>query len=136
MKIAISLIFGICLSSACWAQSNEITPEFIQQEIARGRTYIVAFLKAGPQREGIDQATLDQNQANHLNHLFAMKEQGKLAIFGPFMEDGELRGLCIFASKDINEVKQLLEEDPHIKSGYLTYEIHTWFGLPQDKLPD
>ncbi|MEQ9591742.1 MAG: YciI family protein [Cyclobacteriaceae bacterium] len=136
MKWVFMLFFGLTVSMVGTAQDTDITTDFIKKEISKGRSYVVAFLKEGPNRKELDSATVHTNQEAHLNHLFGLKNQGKLAIFGPFFAHDTLKGFCIFDTQDVAEVKSLLDADPHVQSGYLAYEILTWFGLPGDRLPE
>jgi uncharacterized protein YciI len=113
----------------------KITPEFIQKEVGRGKQYCLVLLKRGPNAATIDSVALEKDQLAHLQHLFSLKSQGKLPLFGPLFEDSDLRGIAIFDFTDKGEVKKLLDADPHVRSGRLSYEIYKWFGLPGDKLP-
>jgi len=116
-------------------QTKKVTPQSIQKEIARGKQYVLVLLKRGANASAIDSVTLERNQMEHLVHLFTMKSQGVLPIFGPVVEDTDLRGVCIFNTDDKNKVNAMLDEDPHIRSGRLAYELYSWFGLPGDRLP-
>jgi uncharacterized protein YciI len=53
-------------------------------------------------------------------------DEGKLLVAGPFLDDGDLRGIFIFDVPTMEEAKNLCETDPAIKSGRLSYEIHPW----------
>lgn len=47
---------------------------------------------------------------------------------GPFMDDGDIRGIYIFNVKTIEEAQALTETDPAIKAGRLIMELHPWYG--------
>jgi uncharacterized protein YciI len=134
MKIQLILI-PLLLSSALVA-GQSITPEYIQEKVSKGRAYTIVFLKAGKKQHSSDPKQAEQKQMEHLIYLFKLKEQEKLPLFGPFTKSGDLRGICIFNSDNAEEVKKLLDEEPLVKEGLLTYEIHPWFGIPGDKLPE
>ncbi len=53
---------------------------------------------------------------------------GSLLVAGPFMDDGEVRGIYIFNVKTIEEARQLTETDPAIQAGRLEMELHPWYG--------
>jgi uncharacterized protein YciI len=55
-----------------------------------------------------------------------MAAEGKLNVAGPFLDDGEMRGIYIFDSGNEDEVRKLVEADAAVKAGRLTYEIHPW----------
>ena len=47
---------------------------------------------------------------------------------GPFLDNGDLRGIYIFDVKTIEEAKELTETDPAIQAGSLVLELKPWYG--------
>lgn len=90
-------------------------------------SYVMAFLKAGPNRNQ-DSAAADSIMAGHLDNIMRMADEGKLVVAGPFMDDTELKGIYIFNVATIEEAKALTETDPAIQSGRLIMELHPWYG--------
>ena len=115
-------------------QSIEITNEFIQKTVASGKAYCIFLYKAGPNRDQ-PPAEAEKLQMEHLRYLFQLRAEGKLVINGPVLDETDLKGVGIFNTTDVTEVKNLLEGDPAVKVGRLTYEIHPWFSIPGDSLP-
>ncbi len=91
------------------------------------RKYVMAFLKKGPNRTQ-DKEKAAELQAAHMQNIGRLAEAGKLAIAGPFLDDGELRGIYIFNVETIAEAKKLTQSDPAIKAGSLVMELHSWYG--------
>lgn len=91
------------------------------------RKYVMAFLKAGPNTD-MDSATAAQLQRAHLDNIFRLADEGKLAVAGPFLGGGELRGVYVFNVSTIEEAQALTETDPAIKAGRLVMELHPWYG--------
>ena len=91
------------------------------------RQYVMAFLKAGPNRsqDSLEAANL---QRAHLDNISRLAEAGKLVLAGPFMDDGEIRGIYIFDVKTIEEAEALTATDPAIQAGRLEMELHPWYG--------
>jgi uncharacterized protein len=91
------------------------------------RSYVVAFLKAGPVKltDSLQRAEL---QKAHLKNITRMAEEGKLIIAGPFMDDQPLRGIFIFDVATLEEAGQLTSTDPAVKAGTLIMELHPWYG--------
>jgi uncharacterized protein YciI len=71
---------------------------------------------------------LERIQEQHLAHLAALGEKGKLAAAGPFSDqaDESLRGLCFFATS-IEEARELAAQDPAVRAGRLAVEVMTWW---------
>lgn len=91
------------------------------------RKYVIAFLKRGPNRD-LPKAKADSLQAAHMANIGRMAEAGKLAIAGPFFDDGDLRGIYIFAVESIQEAEELTQSDPAIQAGSLVMELKEWYG--------
>lgn len=91
------------------------------------KTYVMAFLKRGPNRSQ-DSLTAANLQKAHLENINRMAEEGKLVLAGPFMDDGDIRGIYIFNVTTVEEARALTETDPAIQAGRLVMELHPWFG--------
>lgn len=91
------------------------------------KQYVMAFLRKGPNRS-TDKAVADSLQKAHLDNISRMAEEGKLVVAGPFLNDGDLRGIYIFNVATIEEAKQLTETDPAIIAGSLTMELIPWYS--------
>ncbi len=115
-------------------KTRSITDEFVRKKVASGKQYCLRLYKAGPNRN-LPPAELEQNQAEHLRYLLQLQQEGILLINGPVINDPVLKGVSIFNTIDMEEVKRLSDEDPAVKVGRLVYELYRWFGLPGDCLP-
>ncbi|HCX21370.1 MAG: hypothetical protein CMB80_16345 [Flammeovirgaceae bacterium] len=91
------------------------------------RTYIMANLVAGPNRDQ-DSVTAANLQRAHLDNITRMAEEGTLVVAGPFMDDGAVRGIYIFAVETIEEAEALTNTDPAIQAGRLKMELRPWYG--------
>ena len=91
------------------------------------KQYVMAFLKRGPNRSK-DTLEAAQLQKAHLKNIMRLAEEGKLIIAGPFLDDGDVRGIYLFDVKTIEEAKNLTETDPAIQKGALIMELHPWYG--------
>lgn len=106
-----------CLAKTCHAQDKNPADNL--------KPYFFVLLKNGPKRDQ-DSATAAKIQKAHMDNINRMAASGKLNVAGPFLDGGDLRGIFIFDSGDEAEVKRLVENDPAVKAGRLTYEIHPW----------
>lgn len=91
------------------------------------RQYVMAFLKKGPNRPE-DPKEAEILQKKHLENIGRLAEEGKLVVAGPFLDDGELRGIYIFNVKTVEEAVMLVNSDPAIQTGSLLMELHPWYG--------
>jgi len=65
--------------------------------------------------------------AGHLKLLEAMDAAGELALAGPLVQAGDMRGILVFRITDIERIKARLAEDPLVRSGRLVYESYQLF---------
>lgn len=91
------------------------------------KQYVMAFLKRGPNRSK-DSLEAAQLQKAHLKNIIRLSKEGKLLIAGPFVDDGEIRGIYLFNVQSIEEAQKLTETYPAIQKGTLIMELHPWYG--------
>jgi uncharacterized protein YciI len=91
------------------------------------KQYVMAFLKRGPNRDRSPEEAQALQRA-HLDNIGRMAEAGQLILAGPFMDDGDIRGIYIFDVKTVEEAQALTETDPAIQAGSLIMELHPWYG--------
>lgn len=108
-----------------------ITDEYMRQMLSDSRSYSLVILKATAKRSqpGADQIIWEHGRRN-----FSLRADGLLSIVCPLTDEGEVRGVSIF-NASLEETKKIMEEDPAVKAGVLTYEIRTCLGFPGDSLP-
>jgi len=91
------------------------------------RTYILALLFRGSHRPA-DPEKVDELFRGHMANSAKMYEAGKLLIAGPLKDDDDLRGIWIFDSDSIDEVKALVAGDPAVTQGMFRVEYHPWYS--------
>jgi uncharacterized protein YciI len=91
------------------------------------KTYVLAMLKAGPNRD-MTEAEAMELQTAHMKNIQRLADEGKLVVAGPFLDGGDFRGLYIFDVESLEEARALTETDPAIQRGSLEMELHTWYG--------
>ncbi|MBL0031652.1 MAG: hypothetical protein IPP27_05510 [Bacteroidetes bacterium] len=114
------LLFAIlCLNLPAFAQEKDAESKMKQ--------YFLVILTKGPNRTQ-DSTTASQIQAAHMKNIGKLYEEGKLDLAGPFMDDGDWRGVFVFNVPTQEEVEKLLQTDAAISSGRLSYIIHPWYS--------
>lgn len=117
------LLFGITLTDAqSIAQTSENTPEYEMM-----KQYFFVLLTKGPDRSQ-DSTMAATIQQEHLENISRLCDEGKLDIAGPFLDDSDWRGMFIFNVESENELKALLDTDPAIRSGRLSFIIHPLYA--------
>ena len=91
------------------------------------KTYVMAFLKAGPNRNR-PREEAQKLQAAHRANINRLAAEGKLVLAGPFADDGELRGIYVFDVRTNAEAEALTKTDPAIQAGQLVMELHPWYA--------
>ncbi len=92
------------------------------------KTYYFVFLNANPDRPKLDSAKAMEIQMGHLANIEKMFKAGKCKLAGPFMEEGEMRGILIMDVASLEEAKELLSNDPAISNNRLIPVMKKWYG--------
>lgn len=134
-----SLLLGLFLCSSAFLSAQETegaseNPAY-EKELAETygaddygmKTYVMAFLKKGPNRD-MDKQEAQDLQAAHMANINRLAEEGKLVLAGPFMGEGELRGIYIFDVATLEEAEALTNTDPAIQAGSLVMDLQLWYG--------
>ncbi len=124
MKYLFVILFFVVMIFPQTNFAQENSSEEVKYEM---KTYYMAFLKKGPNRNQ-DSTTAQLIQKAHLEHINKMVEDKKVVIAGPFLDDGDIRGIFIFNVETMEEAIALTEADPAIKAGRLIMEIRPWWG--------
>ncbi len=119
------IVLLFVVSGATGLAQNE--PGKTTPEPEKMTVYYMAFLKRGPDRSH-DSLTAAKIQEGHMAHIMQMAKDKKLVLAGPFMDNGDLRGIFVFNVSSIEEAVDLTNQDPAVKSGRLVMEIHPWYG--------
>lgn len=91
------------------------------------KTYVMAFLKRGPNRPSDSTQSAELMRA-HMDNIGRLAEEGKLIVAGPFYGEGDLRGIYIFDTDNLDSAKAFTETDPAIIHGSLEMELLKWYG--------
>ena len=108
-----------------------ITDEYMQQILPSARVYSAVILKATPKRQ---EPGADKIIWEHARRNFSLRADGLLSIVCPIADESDVRGVSIF-NTSIEEAKKIMDEDPAVLAGVLTYEVHACRGFPGDSLP-
>jgi uncharacterized protein YciI len=109
----------------------QITDEYMKQMMTKTGEYTIVILKATQKR---NEPEAEKTIWEHGRRNFSLREEGKLSIVCPINDGTEVKGVGIFSTSQ-EETKKIMEEDPGVKAGIFTYEIHPCRSFPGDMLP-
>jgi len=85
------------------------------------------MLKKGPKRDQPAEEA-QRLQAGHMANIRGWADKGQLQIAGPFMDDGDWRGIFILDVPDRATAETMCNDDPAVQAGRLVCEIHPWLS--------
>jgi uncharacterized protein YciI len=91
--------------------------------------YYFGLLTRGPNAASIPPADLPALQAGHMANINRLTREGKLLVAGPFMDDGDWRGILIFKCASLEEAQALAATDPAVQAGRLKVEVRPWLTM-------
>jgi uncharacterized protein YciI len=90
-------------------------------------TFQLVFLLPGPEAAKFSPSEAAELRKQHVPHLNSLGRSGKGVIAGPFTDKGPIMGALVL-NASAEEAKELVSNDPLVKSGLAAAEIHPWFA--------
>lgn len=109
-----------------------ITDEFMLEIMSHIKTYTIVILKPGPNKNspGVEKIIWE-----HARRNFTLRADGVLSIVCPISDGSNVCGLYIF-NAGVEEVEEIMNDDPGVKEGVFVYEIHPGRSFPGDRLSE
>jgi predicted ester cyclase len=113
-----------------------VTGDMLQHALQATRPYTVCILKAGPRfaEPGPDR---DSQVADliweHGKRNYALHLAGMMRVICPIADGSGLSGVTVFDA-DPEEAERIMRDDPGVKAGVFTYEIHATRTFPESTL--
>jgi uncharacterized protein YndB with AHSA1/START domain len=123
--------FAVSVAPAEEPAAIEITDEYMLEMLSKSRSYILVLLKDGPNSGASNR---DEIIWEHGRRNFALRADGVLAIVCPILDDSPWCGIYIFDAA-VDEVARVMDDDPGVRAGVFSYEIHPVGSFPGDRLP-
>jgi uncharacterized protein YciI len=73
--------------------------------------------------------------AGHMAFLNGQRTLGHSPISGPFGDDGPLRGISIYDTTSVDDVRVWVANDPAVRNGWFTVDVRPWWGVAGSALP-
>jgi uncharacterized protein YciI len=109
------------------AMSAGIAPG-IQEPKHKLVQFHMALLKKGP--KWTTTATAERNliMQQHLANVVSMLDSGKVVVTGPMGDDTDVAGIFILRAQSAEEAKTWVDNDPAVRSGLFSAEMHPWWS--------
>ncbi len=109
---------------------DQISDDYMQHRIAGARAYALMVLKPTPEYHQGDARPIVRE---HGRRNMALQAAGIMPIVCPVGDD-EISGIAIF-NTDVDEARAIMADDPGVRAGIFTFEVHACRGFPGDALP-
>lgn len=108
-----------------------ITDDYMKKMISASKEYTVMILRATSKRRepGVEATVWEHGRRN-----FELMAAGVLPIVCPVSDGSDVSGIGIFNAPP-DEVRKIIDEDPAVKAGLYSYELHPCRGFPGSALP-
>jgi hypothetical protein len=108
-----------------------ITDEFMRQRLAQSQSYTLWLLKRTPKlrRPGVDPIIWEHGRRN-----MALQQAGLMPIVCPARDESKWAGMGILTVPP-DRAAEIFSEDPGVKAGIFTFEVHPVRGFPGSTLP-
>jgi uncharacterized protein YndB with AHSA1/START domain len=108
-----------------------VTDETMRARLAATSTYTAILLRTTDKfvRPAVEPIVWEHGRRN-----MALAEAGLLPVVLPVTDDTDLAGIGIFAA-DPEDVRAIMDDDPGVRAGIFSYEVHPVRGFPAAALP-
>jgi hypothetical protein len=108
-----------------------ITDEQMREMLSQAKSYSLVILRktAKYAELGTEKLVWEHGRRN-----FQLRAEGLLAIVCPVRDESDISGVGIFNATP-EETKKIYDEDPGVKVGIFTYEVHACSSFPGSALP-
>jgi hypothetical protein len=107
-----------------------ITDDFMRKMLSVAKDYCFVILKGTPKK---NEPGVEKILWEHVRRNFSLRAEGLLSIVCPVTDESAVRGIGIF-NASVDRVRKIMDEDPGVKAGVFTYEIHPCRSFPGDSL--
>jgi uncharacterized protein YciI len=96
--------------------------------------YQMVLLRRTRQYQHFDDESRERIFREHLAYTLSRVQSGDQVAAGPVpdgpAEEETICGVGLYQKDSLDEVRQLLEQDPGVKQGLYTFQVMTWLTAP------
>lgn len=127
--LALLLAAVLCLGARTELAAEPAPPAAEAEAPAGMEMFYFVMLIRGPKWTAKETEATRKIQDAHMANMVTLHDEGKLILAGPFADEGKWRGLFLLRADSAAEAKAMVDADPAVKAGRLTYEIHPWMTM-------
>lgn len=105
---------------------RDVTDEQLNRVLSSAKPYTLVVLRSGPAVATPDRQSIIWEHGRRNTALMAA---GTMPLVFPVMDESPLEGICVFAT-DPAEAASLMHEDPAVRAGPFSIEVHPCLGFP------
>jgi len=110
--------------------TDHITDSYMHDRIGKAKSYALIVLRPTPEYFAADSRPIVWE---HGRRNMALQAAGIMPIVCPVGNE-EISGIGIF-NTDPDEARAIMADDPGVRAGIFTLEVHSCRGFPGDALP-
>jgi len=132
MKTRITIAILPCLlllASISFAQPKEEPQHKLIQ-------FQMALIRKGPKWSNRRSNDLRKLHEKHFNYVLSLLDSGKAVLAGELADEKDLLAVFIFRTQSTEEARAWTDNDPEVKAGRLTAELHPWWSEDVFKAPN
>jgi|SRR5579862_8043339 len=132
MKLFLSILILLLVSLGfSYSQSPSTLDTALARKLGADeygqKVYYMGFLKTGP-AQTTDTTFKKKTFEGHMENIVQLANEGKIIVAGPFLDKTDLEGFFIYNVHTKKEAQELADTDPAVKAGFLTIELHPYYG--------
>ncbi len=108
-----------------------ISDDEMRRMMGQAKEYCVVILRHTEKRKdaGADKIVWEHGRRN-----FSLHADGLLPIVCPVRDGSDISGVGVF-NANVERTREIMEDDPGVKAGIFTFEVHPCRGFPGSCLP-
>lgn len=115
---------------AAVVSTEHVTDDYMRDRISQTKSFTLLILRPTPTYYQPDARPVVWE---HGRRNMALQAAGVMPIVCPVGDD-EIAGIAIFDT-DADEARAIMADDPGVRAGIFTFDLHACRGFPGDALP-
>ncbi len=111
--------------------TKTFTDDEMNALLPTAKPYSVVILRAGPNFGADDSAAIAWE---HGRRNFGLRDDGVMPLVLRVIDGSDVCGIGVFTGS-VDETAAVMADDPGVRAGIFTFDVHPGLGFPGDALP-